>query len=80
MRGILFELLNSYPEPLVIILKDELDDIGAPLPSIIPVTLTSSASPAAPVLTFLPIGRTDWLAPALVSFTICFLGNVCIGF
>ena len=80
MRGILFELLNSYPEPLVIILKDELDDIGAPLPSIIPVTLTSSASPAAPVLTFLPIGRFAWLAPALVSFTICFLGNVCIGF
>ena len=75
-KGILFALLNEYPLPLVTI---SLEVIGAPFPSIIPVILLSSKSPTAPELTFLPIGSVDALAPALVNFTICFLGNARTG-
>ena len=51
----------------------------APLPSIIPVTLKSSGSAAAPVLTFLPIGKASWFALPLLIFTFCFLGSGRIG-
>ena len=70
--------LILYPEPPVIISSPL---IGPPCPSIIPVTLWSSASPAAPVLTFLPIGKLVLVLvppPSIVTFN--FLGSVRIGF
>ena len=66
-------LLNEYPVPPTTTSSVE---IGAPCPSIIPVTLWSSASPAAPVLTFLPIGKLEFVLvppPSIVTFN--FRGN-----
>ena len=55
IKGILLsEGDKEKPEPELTI---SLPVIAAPLPSMIPVTLNSSGSIAAPVLTFLPIGN-----------------------
>ena len=75
-NGILLTFVTAYPDPFEIILNEELDAIGAPWPSITPVTELSSASFAAPVLTFLPIGNTAFVfvpVPSILTLIYTFL-------
>ena len=76
ISGILLTFVTAYPVPFVTISNVELDAIGAPWPSITPITELSSASFAAPVLTFLPMGNTAFvLVPDPSIWTLSFLGN-----
>ena len=76
--GTAVRLLNEYPTPPLI--RSPAPTIDPPWPSITPVTLTSSLSDAAPVLTFLPIGRlATVLVPEPSIATLNFRGNERIG-
>ena len=80
MSGILFVLVNEYPEPLEAISKELAELNGAPLSSTIPVTHKSSFVDAEldplSVLTFLPRGKSP---PTPDTFTVNFLGKTLIG-